>query len=248
VSVSTTVPSQSTTVGRTPDCDAFMGHQEAEPFDACVLLPTAAARGVTVVTSTTVTTSVMSDPISHLSPISALAETATIADVDRTSSESSSAEEDVSAYQSVTTETMKEPGSSTAEQTAVAPVNPSGVAATVLQRSGSTATTPTRGPAVNNEATNFYDAFPADDEIVTGLVADPEDDGRRLAMRLYEQGRITVDMLGETYQRCRRVKVILTSYASSSVIRRSQVQDDTSAQDADKYLRDQLYKQTGHKL
>ena len=83
---------------------------------------------------------------------------------------------------------------------------------------------------------------------MTGLVADPEDDGRRLAMRLYEQRRITVDMLGETYQRCRRVKVILTSYASSSVIRRSQVQDDTSAQDADKYLRDQLYKQTGQKL
>ena len=217
-----------------------MGHQEAEPFDACVLLPTAAARGVTVVTSTTVITSAMSDPISHLSPISALAETATIADVDRTSSESSSAEEDVSAYQSVTTETMKETGSSTAEQTAVAPVNPSRVAATVLQRSGSTATTPTRGPAVNNEATNLYDAFPADDEIVTGLVADPEDDGRRLAMRFYEQGRVTVVMLGETYQRCRRVKVILTSYASSLVIRRSQVQDDTSAQDADKYLRDQL--------
>ena len=57
---------------------------------------------------------------------------------------------------------MKEPGSSTAEQTVVSPVNPSGVAATVMQRNGSTATTPTRGPAVNNEATNLYDAFPAD--------------------------------------------------------------------------------------
>ena len=146
---------------------------------------------MTVVDSTTVTTSVMGNPIPHVSPIFALAETATIADVGSTSSESSSAEEDVPAYQSVTAVTVKEPGTSTAEQTAVTPVNHPGVAATVLQRNGSTATTPTRGPAVDNQATNLYDAFPTDDEIVTGLVADPEDDGRRLAMRLYEQGRVT---------------------------------------------------------
>ena len=151
-SESTTLPSQSTTVERTPDRDPFMGHQVADPFDACVLLPTAAARGVTVAASTTVTTSVMSDPIPHMSQISALAETATIADVGSISSESSSAEQDVPAYQSVTAETMKEPGTSTAEQAAVTSANPPGGAATVLQRSESTTTTPTRGSAVDNQA------------------------------------------------------------------------------------------------
>ena len=86
-----------------------------------------------------------------------------------------------------------------------------------------------------------------DDHIIDYFVRNPEQDGQAWAARLLNSGHIAADDAAKLFCRVEQIKHILSTYAQL-IIRRSQIRDGATAETADAFLLNELYRQFDQKM
>jgi len=223
--------------------DPFMGFSDHDdPFESCTLPPVAAARGVTSIATTPVSETVapnLSSPPAALASRTFLtaqvddeAECREGDDDDGAGCSSRSATPTVTPYHGI------EVGEVTTVTVATSrPTTTEAVVSAVQHISTGSSILP-HPPVITM----------TDDHIVDYFVPNPDHDGQEWATSLLHSGHVAVDDASKLFTRVQHVKHILSTYASTLIIRRSQVRDGATAEAADAFLRNELYNQSGQKL
>lgn len=191
---------------------------ETDPYLSCTLAATALVRGVTAVNTEDESRPIDESEEKREDKSMSIAEAE---ESDRSSRSSPAAQADPG-YRGVTTET----------------VTPDPQPATAMSDV----------PETRSASTRTRSAVMSEEEIVDHFSRYPHQNGAYHATTLYNAGRLSFEAATNLAAEMCRIKSMLTQYAANLIIRRSQVSDEPSLGDPDRFLRDQLYIQSGQKL